>query len=624
MKKSKKKRAVRAEAAKPTTLVAKKGVTPLEWVGWVVLVLAVIAALAVSWRKWPDPIVDFGRELYLPWQITQGGVLYRDMDANYGPLSHYFNALVFWLFGPGFMHLVAVNLVIYAGILVLLYYILRVGWGRASAFVGTMFFIAVFSFNQFVGIGNYNFAAPYSHETTHGFLLILALIATWTAWLQKPTTALAALAGLLCGLCVLLKLEVIFTATAVSLGAIVLAWISLHDKVKIAEFARQVCGFVIAGLLPAITATAVLYHTRRFSLYEAFLWGNSAWTGLFLYTDITQDPTQADLLGTSNISGNLLALTFSGICSLAALAAMAAVCKWIGNSRPKVLWTTGVAMAAAAFYFAPRISWLEMGKVFPAWLIAATLLLVLLKNPQQNSVGNQIRWLLLLAAWAFLARMPLNPRIYHCGYFQAALGGIVTVIVLWKMLPDFFKLQKSTRLVYLCVCSVLLASGIAQLQKVSSGIFAAKTQPLGTGTDQIIGFASSVEPTTALMEDARETLAKIPDLHRLFALPEGIMLNYLLRKPTATHVYTFNPYWLKWRESVLSDFERTPPDYVLLISRDMREFGVKRFGETPEHGSQLLSWIDWNCTQVRHVGGDPLDVTQRGTTLFRRNPTVAK
>jgi len=33
----------------------------------------VYLALAVaSWRKWPDILVDFGRELYVPWQIASG------------------------------------------------------------------------------------------------------------------------------------------------------------------------------------------------------------------------------------------------------------------------------------------------------------------------------------------------------------------------------------------------------------------------------------------------------------------------------------------------------------------------------------------------------------------------
>ncbi|MCE5211470.1 MAG: hypothetical protein LLG40_07950, partial [Deltaproteobacteria bacterium] len=60
--------------------------------GPLILVLVGICMLKLSWFKWPDLLIDYGRELYVPWQITQGGVLYRDINHLYGPLAHYFNA----------------------------------------------------------------------------------------------------------------------------------------------------------------------------------------------------------------------------------------------------------------------------------------------------------------------------------------------------------------------------------------------------------------------------------------------------------------------------------------------------------------------------------------------------
>jgi hypothetical protein len=42
--------------------------------------------------------------------VPTGAVLYRDVDDFYGPLSQYFNAGLFALFGPGLMVLVALSL----------------------------------------------------------------------------------------------------------------------------------------------------------------------------------------------------------------------------------------------------------------------------------------------------------------------------------------------------------------------------------------------------------------------------------------------------------------------------------------------------------------------------------
>ena len=66
-----------------------------RWAGVGVILIAGVTMLVISWRKWLDPTVDFGRELYVPWQLSQGQVLYRDIAYFNGPLSPYFNALVF-------------------------------------------------------------------------------------------------------------------------------------------------------------------------------------------------------------------------------------------------------------------------------------------------------------------------------------------------------------------------------------------------------------------------------------------------------------------------------------------------------------------------------------------------
>ena len=59
-------------------------------------------------------LVDFGRELYVPWRITQGDVLYRDIAYFSGPLSPHVNALWFWSFGPGVRNVLILNFLVLA------------------------------------------------------------------------------------------------------------------------------------------------------------------------------------------------------------------------------------------------------------------------------------------------------------------------------------------------------------------------------------------------------------------------------------------------------------------------------------------------------------------------------
>src|SRR5215470_17656168 len=54
-----------------------------------VLLLFVVAAVAFtqSYQRWLDPIIDTGRDLYIPGQIDQGARLYRDIRYQYPPLA---------------------------------------------------------------------------------------------------------------------------------------------------------------------------------------------------------------------------------------------------------------------------------------------------------------------------------------------------------------------------------------------------------------------------------------------------------------------------------------------------------------------------------------------------------
>ena len=80
-----------------------------------IIIIAAVAMLWWSWGTWPDAMIDFGRELYVPWQLAEGETLYSDEAYFNGPLSPYFNSLWFRLFGVHMNSLVIANLCTIAG-----------------------------------------------------------------------------------------------------------------------------------------------------------------------------------------------------------------------------------------------------------------------------------------------------------------------------------------------------------------------------------------------------------------------------------------------------------------------------------------------------------------------------
>src|SRR5947208_11362089 len=94
---------------------------PASVIGLSITAVAMIAMLIFSWRAWPDPIADFGRELYVPWQVAQGKVLYRDIAYFNGPLSPYFNSILVRIFGASLMTLAWMNILILAAVVLMLH-----------------------------------------------------------------------------------------------------------------------------------------------------------------------------------------------------------------------------------------------------------------------------------------------------------------------------------------------------------------------------------------------------------------------------------------------------------------------------------------------------------------------
>ena len=110
-----------------------------------------------SWAKWPDILVDFGRELYIPWQITKGRNLYEDLAYFNGPLSPYLNSAVFNVLGTDLNSLVCVNFLFFLGIILMLFRILKQSFGFFPGFASCLMVVFVFGFSQYVGVGNYNY-----------------------------------------------------------------------------------------------------------------------------------------------------------------------------------------------------------------------------------------------------------------------------------------------------------------------------------------------------------------------------------------------------------------------------------------------------------------------------------
>src|SRR5258707_8479 len=154
-----------------------------RWLGPFLIAATFILAAALTWRKWPNVLIDFGSQLYLPWKLSSGSVLYRDeMYMVGGPLSQYLNAALFNLFGVSLRTLIVSNLAITSALLVIIYKRFLVASDALTSTIICVGIVIGFAFAQYDDIGNYNYVPPYCHEIVHGLALSVLAIALMSDW----------------------------------------------------------------------------------------------------------------------------------------------------------------------------------------------------------------------------------------------------------------------------------------------------------------------------------------------------------------------------------------------------------------------------------------------------------
>jgi hypothetical protein len=233
-----------------------------------------------------------------------------------------------------------------------------------------------------------------------------------------------------------------------------------------------------------------------------------------------------------------------------------------------------------------------------------------------------LRLFLAVIAVALLSRMLLNGRIQQFGFYQAALAALLVPAVLVAELPERLGAGRRGRIAAIAGVLALIGPGVLFYAGQSRQLLKLKTQAIGEGRDQFFTFPAEADPTGELIERASSWLraAAAQQPQTLLVLPEGEMINYLARLPSpVAPFFFFSAATSGGREAgIVRELGKTPPDWIVLVSRDLREFGVQRYGESPEQGGQILDWAGDRYEVAAAFGGDPLDFRQRGLMILRR------
>jgi hypothetical protein len=594
----------------------ERGAWPLwlpELCGGGVLAALLVYFLRVSWRKWPDPIIDSGAQWYAAWQISEGIGLTQQHAWNYGPLSAYFVGLLFKIFGASLNVLFTANLLIYAAILGVAYAAFRRAWGWVGAFAACGVFISVFSFSHLTSIGNYNYAAPYSQETTHGMLLVFAAVFIAASWGRERSRTLAFLLGTCGGIAAVLKPEFMLAAGALGVGALALRFVQ-SKPVSYSEWA----------LLAAGVAWPTLAFTVGFATVEpfgaAFADASNAWWCVLVKPVSLPGFAQGQAMfaGFDHPWRNGWVEIKSGVCALVVLAAIWAAGWFVNRPSSKPRMALLLALGGLALCVRLDGGWFHSGLCLPLLtaiivILTGGRLLWVWRQSRTVEAAAAMQWMLALLAAAMLARMALFARVYHFGFFQAAVAGTLIAAVMAAEIPRWVGKGRMGVMLSAACGLFVLTLGCASIAAKSNAIRAEQTQPVGSEADRFYAFNREVNPIGPLVDWVVKRLAKDPP-GTLLVLPDGLSINFLTRRTSVMpDVGAGGP-----DEPRMELLRQSPPDYVVLISLDLAEHGAQQYGKPGNPGYLLLKWVNQNYTPEASWG-DPFSGTSlKGARVLRR------
>ena len=570
------------------------------------LVLAGYAlALALSWRKWPELLVDFGTQLYLPWQISEGSVLYRDvMYLTGGPLSQYYHALLFHLFGPSVLAIVISNILLGLGLLVLLYRCFLASsdvWTATAIGLGVALVLAC---NTYSNIGNFNFITPYCHEVWHGLVLSAIGIALLAKWVQRSVPGPGHSnarhskgfrmlpmwgAGICAGLVFMTKPEMFVALMIAFLAALALVGFArgacpasgtateavqaqancsqtwktaggahncLNERAEPSHVAvpeaghapgsRCVCsvkgvGWALAGAALPLIAFLIWFH-RTESWHDSFRSVAYAWVPL-LGSYVSQQFYYKWCLGLDAPGFHVRMLIAHLLVVIAALAALAFTFRQKLDTPVRRLLAIG--LVAVLIGLASAFDWVDCGRLLPVFALALCVMVGSMLLRRADEIGKRpavYPFIWAVFALALLAKLGFYSRIWHYGFALALPAFAAALFLLVWVLPSTLERFGVNRKWFRAAITVLLAVGCLSLLIQSQHLYATKALPVGGGSDRILTQTESVNPAGAAVRDTLDWLNQnaAPEA-TLAVLPEGVMINYLSRRVNPTRYLVWNP-----------------------------------------------------------------------------------
>jgi hypothetical protein len=650
------------------------------WFGLAIIALVFVAEAALTWRKWSTLTGDVGAELYLPWRLSEGAVLYRDLFFFAGgPFSQYFDALLFKIFGASFLTLAIFNLIAVAAMVLVLF---RRFAGAADVWTAAMICLAtivVFTFGYYFYEG-FNYVAPYSNEALHGLVLSVFTVAFLSDWISRGRLRSAMLAGFCSGLVFLTKPDIFLALAACDVTAFGIL-LFLFRKTEFAL--KSLPAFLVAGITPALFF--FFYFLRVENWHDSMRSVVFGWIPMFNATVIKQ-PFYQWCTGLDHPYPHLKSILFqsalivivtacyaaafrairsrnqdwiriqrravpavapvlailiyayhwrqSGECFSASFMVMLA-CLWlflalavfllstvVSGWRPDVYrspWAIVVMLITPLLTAVYGADWVECGYSLPLVSLACCALVFWNRDALADRKKFVFPFLWSVFGLLMLSKLGIYPRIWQYGFVLAMPAFVAGIYCVFWLLPGLLERRWQVPAFYFRgTVWIVLMAGFCALFYQSTRNFAAQTVAVGSGGDRMVN-SDTVEHAKIFNATLAWIQTNVPPNATMAALPQGTIINFLARRVNPTPCVFWDPNIMSvfGQTRMTSAFEQSPPDYILLAERRVGPIDRTYFG-SPGYGRDVMQWIKQNYQIQIVIGHEPLKDGQFGIEILKR------
>jgi hypothetical protein len=499
-------------------------------------------------RRALDPIIDTGRDLYVASEIAGGAVLYRDYAYNYPPVAPYLLAGWVVLFGNSLASFATFGALTGGLTLMALFALARRVAGTLGAGAAGLLFVSL----NFAGASTWgaNYIFPFAYAATVGMLF--CLLSIFFLLRARPLLRHEAAAVGFALLACWSKLEYALAMAAVFAAAVALRRLSTGGSILSLSI------FASAGAVILLSRTVVTGESAG-AFYATVSGADTLFRGAGLA-----------LLGASGIALFVLLLR---------------------NVHRGGLWPVLLAIGLAL------LTWVLAGDLFfRGWSVLQIAVLAWAIRERKTDLV-----LLSLFAIAALVRIPLNAVPGWYGFTLIIPLYVVIVRLLFREAPAARLYAARAAWLWLPLLGLIAASGILQQRER----YALKEHPIRTPR----GVFFDVNPDRARILTEFIALAGEAPPRSLMVIPEGVSLNYFTGVKTPLRRYIFTPPETEpflVEEEVLEQMMKSRPEMIVLLSRDLREFGSAGFGT--DYNQRLLAWIRGQYTLARSWRGERFEL----------------